>query len=219
MPLRFLYILTIAVLTACGNGETPGEPVAEEVEEKTIADGTLIIPDSIPPPADTPDVFRPDLIISKMKIGHRQSTEAIIGRDIQTVDEGYLPRAGYLNRIRDQLLTLFFHHGATKNTFHEVRVRFARPEEQEGADIVQLDVAEFSTGSGIHLGMTKQEVVTTLGKGYDERFEGSMSILEYKVSDPDKFPVLKSYRMPAYAAKYIFDEQGLVVMQFGFPYP
>jgi len=166
---------------------------------------------------------RADVSINGITLNSRETAEKILGKDIPLVEKEGLPSASYYNKSRTEVLTIVLHHGATKNSFSEFRVRKAYL--KEDIKIHQLNPLDnFVTGKGIRLGMSSTEVIKILGRECSEYvYIGNVYSLRYEIMNRDNScngQVEKDFvnTINQYYSEYRFEDGLLVEFAFGYLY-
>ncbi len=80
---------------------------------------------------------------------------------------------------------------------------------------------EFKTEKGICLGVSKEYVLSKLGKCYKKSQQGNSEMISYRLESPkdSKTKLLERHNMPIYFAVYYFKNNKLAAFDFGFEYP
>lgn len=154
-----------------------------------------------------------DTSVAGIAIKDPASAEAVVGREIALVEDDLL-YALYTNNARSEQLRLIFHPGDIRHSFSEFEVKGVRSPGR-GAKVLST-VSSFRTAKGIHLGMSKREVMAVLGK---PKGNSRAATLEYRLDDIASTPFLQRYNMPIYYGRYRFKGNRLVEYAFGFEYP
>ena len=157
-----------------------------------------------------------DVSVAGIGLDDPKSVEAVVGTEI-VLHDADLPYAHYLNRDRTESLELVFHPGSVFHSFNEFRVRKAQPSDRSANAL--KPVATFRTGKGIHLGMSKAEVMNTLGPPHHTSRSRGTVLLGYRLEHRTSSTFLRHYNMPTYYGHYRFKGDRLVDYAFGFEYP
>ncbi len=104
-------------------------------------------------------------------------------------------------------------------------LNFLRPSVNTKSPVNRLkEVKQFTTGKGIHLGISKPQLVSILGKPTQKHSKNDIESFEYRIGvesyeklNQSKF--LEYYNMPTYYGNYKFKGDRLIAFQFGFLYP
>lgn len=106
---------------------------------------------------------------------------------------------------------LYVFPGDVVNSISRIKVFKAKP--IEDATIVDWP---FYSEHGARLGMTKEEILSIYGKPTKNHFcEGRLIV--YYIAPFNYF--LDEYNMPLYSEVFVFEDNHLVSMEFGFDYP
>ena len=157
-----------------------------------------------------------DTVVVGIRIEDSESALRVIGSEPLLNDDA-LPNASYLSHDKKQMLTLFFHPGASKNEFSEFEVRYAK--KFRNKKILTTNI--FRTNCGTELGMSEKDITSKIGDCYEtkKKTHGG-EILKYEITNSrhdEEF--LTRYNMPEYYAEYEFKNDSLVRFKFGFEYP
>jgi len=82
-----------------------------------------------------------------------------------------------------------------------------------------LPIRNFKSNKGIKLGITKQQLISFLGKPNKFETNGKNEIIIYLADDMNKYDFLIKLNMPDYFGIYIFKNDKLVWLETGFPNP
>jgi len=160
----------------------------------------------------------PDLSVFGVKLKDEESAVRQVGSGPTIIEDSEdLPRARFVSKDGVQELILFVHYGAPVDEYAEVEVRLAG---SEAMTLNELATDEFTSGLGIKLGMSPDEVMKRLGKCIKSRDkQGGDETIQYSIEGADKDDTLKAYGYPTYYAEYEFRSEKLVRFRFGFEYP
>jgi hypothetical protein len=136
----------------------------------------------------------------------RTSTESLLEDKVPNPDFAFSTYEFKLGEIH--IIQFIVHPGSVKYEVSEIKIivdpNRKLPISYPGSAITQ---------KGIFLGMSKEELISKLGKpklGLDD-------MLEYKAKNDAG--ILAKYNMPIYYGKYTFRKNKLVSISFGFEYP
>ena len=159
------------------------------------------------------DNIVPDISINDIKLS--DTTAVVLGySDLKyNVIEGKeaLPYAIFTNENKTEILKLYLFYGAKRNEFYQAEISpydkktIPNPTKYEN----------FSTESGIKLGISKKDLIKIKGNNFVE----TNHILRYEISDYENSHFLEKYNLPIYFAEYTFDQDKLCKIYFGFEYP
>jgi hypothetical protein len=160
-----------------------------------------------------------DLRVESVGLADRASGEAFVRRSggRESESDGSLPTIKYANPATGELLALVMHPGGLRFQFMEYRIRRMHPGEAAGTRVVGGE--SFRTGRGVHLGLTAEELVRTLGAPHKQTRKGHRRVLRYGCTSSATCPILKEVNMPEYSATYVFQDGVLVDVEAGYPYP
>ena len=162
------------------------------------------------------DYNEPDTSLCGIILRNSKSAEKIIGTENKTDKR---KQYHFYSKMDAETLTLTQHPGDGKNQISVFNVTYS-----DNADhgYKHLNFDTFKTEKGIKLGMTKQEVISRLGKCYVV-VDSTKNLIElyYRIENPkdSKTKILESNKMPVYYATYAFLGNELKQYEFGFEYP
>jgi hypothetical protein len=157
-----------------------------------------------------------DVTVMGIQLNSTKSAVKVLGERIEVIDGDDMPRAEFLNSAGTEWLALVQHYGSEGYSFQEIEIVPAGPRTPATAKKLPK-VEKFVTGKGIHLGMTKSQLVQILGDGFVIE-KGRGEILTYGVYD-EKSPFLQFFRQWRYYGRYTFKKEKLAAIAFGFEYP
>ena len=159
------------------------------------------------------DNIVPDISVNNIKLSDTTSVVLGYGDLKYNIIEGKeeLPYAIFTNENKTEILKLYLFYGTKKNEFYQAEIS---PYDKK---IVPnpTKYANFSTESGIKLGISKKDLIKIKGNNFVE----TNHVLRYEISDYEKSHFLEKYNMPIYFAEYTFDQDKLSKIYFGFEYP
>ena len=126
-------------------------------------------------------------------------------------DKEVLPYAIFTNENKTEILKLYLFYGAKRNEFYQVEIS---PYDKKTISN-PTKYKNFSTESGIKLGISKKDLIKIKGNNFVE----TNHVLRYEISDYEKSHFLEKYNLPIYFAEYTFDQDKLSKIYFGFEYP
>ena len=126
-------------------------------------------------------------------------------------DKEVLPYAIFTNENKTEILKLYLFYGAKRNEFYQVEIS---PYDKKTISN-PTKYKNFSTESGIKLGISKKDLIKIKGNNFIE----TNHVLRYEISDYEKSHFLEKYNLPIYFAEYTFDQDKLSKIYFGFEYP
>ena len=125
-------------------------------------------------------------------------------------DKEVLPYAIFTNENKTEILKLYLFYGTKRNEFYQVEIS---PYDKKTVPN-PTKYKNFSTESGIKLGISKKDLIKIKGNNFVE----TNNILWYEISDYEKSHFLEKYNLPIYFAEYTFDQDKLRKIYFGFEY-
>ena len=126
-------------------------------------------------------------------------------------DKEVLPYAIFTNENKTEILKLYLFYGTKRNEFYQVEIS---PYDKKTVPN-PTKYKNFSTESGIKLGISKKDLIKIKGNNFVE----TNHVLRYEISDYEKSRFLEKYNLPIYFAEYTFDQDKLSKIYFGFEYP
>ena len=159
------------------------------------------------------DNIVPDISVNDIKLS--DTTAVVLGyNDLKyNVIEGEeeLPYVIFTNENKTEILKLYLFYGAKRNEFYQAEIS---PYDKKTISN-PTKYKNFSTESGIKLGISKKNLIKIKGNNFTE----TNHVLRYEISDYEKSHFLEKYNMPIYFAEYTFDQDKLCKIHFGFEYP
>lgn len=166
--------------------------------------------------------FVPDSVINRMVIlENATSVEKSLGDCMPLLDKNAdLPSVVFYNVSGTQYLKLIFHPGNPKNQFSYFEVGSTNDKPQKNRKKPSKTSSQnFTTQSGIRLGMSKRDLVSIKGFKYRQSLINKTQVIDYKIDNIKKSDFLRRYNMPEYTARYFFQKDILIKFSFGFEYP
>ena len=159
------------------------------------------------------DNIVPDISVNDIKLS--DTTAVVLGySDLKyNVIEGKeaLPYAIFTNENKTEILKLYLFYGTKRNEFYQAEIS---PYDKKTISN-PTKYKNFSTESGIKLGISKKNLIKIKGNNFVE----TNHVLRYEISDYEKSHFLEKYNLPIYFAEYTFDQDKLSKIYFGFEYP
>ena len=159
------------------------------------------------------DNIVPDISVNDIKLS--DTTTVVLGySDLKynvIEDKEELPYVIFTNENKTEILKLYLFYGTKKNEFYQAEIS---PYDKK---IVPnpTKYKNFSTESGIKLGISKKDLIKIKGNNFVE----TNHVLRYEISEYEKSHFLEKYNLPIYFAEYTFDQDKLSKIYFGFEYP
>lgn len=160
-------------------------------------------------------VLSPDTSVLSLILREAGSGKRFIG----DYKPGQREEYRYYSKNYQQELTLKQHPGDAEYQISVITVRQSRKEDY---GYRRLDVDTISTGKGIMIGMSKEELIRRLGTCYAVPDSSNEYIeLYYRIESPkdSESHLLARHNMPVYYASYKFRKNWLERFEFGFEYP
>ncbi|WP_314721266.1 hypothetical protein [Haemophilus pittmaniae] len=151
---------------------------------------------------------------NEIKIGQILSTKHLASKKVKFFLDG--EKAKFVNLSRTQVMNLDFCCGVN-HEIQRINVKFFDRELMD-EDINFSKLKEFTTNSGISLGMKQNILLSKLGKPIRLQQEKSDTIVMY-VTEQSESKFLQEFDMPLYYEKFIFSDGFLKEYEFGFEYP
>lgn len=159
------------------------------------------------------DNIVPDISINDIKLS--DTTAVVLGySDLKyniIEDKEVLPYAIFTNENKTEILKLYLFYGTKRNEFYQAEIS---PYDKKTISN-PTKYKNFSTESGIKLGISKKDLIKIKGNNFVE----TNHILRYEISDYENSHFLEKYNLPIYFAEYTFDQDKLCKIYFGFEYP
>jgi len=159
------------------------------------------------------DNIVPDISVNDIKLS--DTAAVVLGySDLKyniIEDKEVLPYAIFTNENKTEILKLYLFYGTKRNEFYQVEIS---PYDKKTVPN-PTKYKNFSTESGIKLGISKKDLIKIKGNNFVE----TNHVLRYEISDYEKSHFLEKYNLPIYFAEYTFDQDKLCKIYFGFEYP
>lgn len=161
-------------------------------------------------------IENPDISINGIELRVDETANKIISENITlNQNNDYV----FTNGTIGNKITLTQFEGDSKNQFSKILVEEKNLNKEK---IVSKNIGIIQTNNGIKLGISKEELVSKLGKCYVpiESTKNGIQLYYYFETHPNsKENILTKNNLPAYSATYTFWKNKLVAFQFGFEYP
>ncbi len=157
----------------------------------------------------------PDTSLSGIKIRDPNSTIFVLGPQIKLGGDS---THNFYSKKKDQVLRLTIHPGDYFNQVSIFQIRYTGKNKQT---YPKSNLENFKTEKGICLGVSKEYVLSKLGKCYKKSQQGNSEMISYRLESPkdSKTKLLERHNMPIYFAVYYFKNNKLAAFDFGFEYP
>ena len=157
------------------------------------------------------DNIVPDISVNNIKLS--DTTAVVLGySDLKyNVIEGKeeLPYVIFTNENKTEVLKLYLFYGTKRNEFYQAEIS---PYDKKTISN-PTKYKNFSTESGIKLGISKKNLIKIKGNNFTE----TNHVLRYEISDYEKSRFLEKYNLPIYFAEYTFDQDKLCKIHFEYP--
>ncbi|WP_017733371.1 hypothetical protein [Nafulsella turpanensis] len=204
MARKILLLLLSQVIISCTESKTSSRRnQTPKVHEEDVRQEAIFTPDST--------------IHGVLKLHNRTSLDEFYGETerlklVDSLREAYvLP---FCNRNGSQYLFGYQYEGNEKLSFSVFEIGYVK-KDMEVCE-ARVDVENFSTESGIKLGMPLEELLELKGKEYEFR---SDSLIIYKIDDYSGSEFLQKYNMPAYFLECSMNASRVSKIKLGFEYP
>lgn len=210
-PTLLMFIVALLLLNCQTNAKNQGQRELVPHPEKYVHDGYLELHDSIKPQ------FKPDTMIGPISLIDPTHVEDYLGGNVKSrlIEDDGLPNASVISSDSKQRFRFYFHPGNGENDYSEFEVSYVQ---QITANDIRIKDQEFTTESGIKLGMTMGALRALKGEPHSIT-EKETTTFHYKIDDYDTSDFLLKYNMPVYYAHYEFSNGYLIAFKFGFDYP
>lgn len=159
-----------------------------------------------------------DLMVLGIVLDHTESAQNAFGIKLEPDDPDAVHlRMSLCDHDKHEKLILVFYERDTASVISELHVeRVYTPH----ADclVPPQHIERFTSGKGIHLGMSRNEVVRILGSNFVEHPQQDERVISYRIDDKDS-PMLQRHNAPAYYGQYHFKDNRLVKFEMGFEFP
>ena len=166
-----------------------------------------------------PDLPRQaDPMVLGIVLDHTESAQYAFGIKLEPDDpDAIRPRMSLCDHDKHEKLTLDFYERDTANIISELHVEHVVTPHAD-CMVPPQHIEHFTSGKGIHLGMSRKEVTDILGKGFQEHPHTDEQIISYRIDDKDS-TMLQRHSAPAYYGQYHFKNNRLVKFDVGFEFP
>jgi hypothetical protein len=162
--------------------------------------------------------FVPDTTLNTLlKLGNSESTGT--WSEVKLENENMFFVAFFTNSSSTEYTKATTYPGGTKYAFYNFEVGELWLDGLKEKHFTKLPFDHFQTEGGIHLGISKKDLIRIKGKEFTIKETLAGERLVYKISLPHAPWFLNKYHMPEYLAEYQFRNGVLVQFSFGFPYP
>lgn len=157
----------------------------------------------------------PDTSVSGIILRAENSISRVLGKQIKLPGDA---THHFYSKNKEQVLSMTVHAGDGSNLVSIFSVKYIgnyKPKYRVS------NINSFETEKGIHLGISKNEVINKLGKCITADSKKGIASIYYRLEKPQdsKTKLLERQNMPIYYAVYYFKKDTLVEFEFGFEYP
>lgn len=161
--------------------------------------------------------FMPDTSINGLSLINSKSILNSLGDLMQYLEkEKEIPYVLILSKDKKQYLKLSFFPGSNKNEFSYFEIGLLKDKLLNKKNNLLSKYKIFVTENNIKIGISKQAFLKNRNKHFLKTKNNDL--YTYEVIDFKNSAFLKAYNMPSYRAKYRFDNDTLVQLEFGFDY-
>lgn len=159
-----------------------------------------------------------DLMVLGIVLDHTESSQNAFGIKLEPEDpDAMRPRMTLCNHDKREKLILDFYERDTAVVISELHVESVQTPHVDCV-VPPQHIDQFTSGKGIHLGMSRQEVTDILGKHYREHPHPDEQVISYRIDEKDS-PLLQRHNAPAYYGQYHFKNGRLIKYEMGFEFP
>ncbi|MFZ4414741.1 MAG: hypothetical protein ACOYOV_16775 [Bacteroidales bacterium] len=222
---NYTLVLFISFLVSCGQNRQSNQSALVDSAKQYIDSIKTAKPANLKPANETLKInsthscqlSSPDTSVFGIKLNDSQSKINQVGDQFELRNDNEdLPYEKFCSLDKQQILTLFFHPGGSKNEFSEFQLTYYS--KKDAAAVVKTAV--FKTEKGIELGLSMQKLIAVLGYCFKTvKTNKNTEIIKYQIDDFKHSEFLKRYNMPLYYAEYEFKNDKLIRFRFGFEYP
>lgn len=227
MSKALLFLLLPILLSCQSKGDvrdidrTKNEPkIAESIsverksigvkqEEKTQKKLSNVVPDTT--------------INSKLYLENYESTLLFYDKNkslelVERIRE--TPVAVFLNKSGQEYLLAYQYEGSNEKTFSCFEIGYFKDEKSlTKAKSIRTTEVGFETESGLHLGMSLENLKNIKGNDFENIQLENFVIVKYKIDNPETSPFLRKYNMPGYFIEAHSKNNIISKIKFGFDYP
>lgn len=204
---KLLVIFLLMLFSSCSESQSNNKNIAP-TEEKVVANAS----DS----SITRNAFVPDSTINNsLKLTDPSSLNNFFNGNTVLVDRlRESPVLIFCNGDKSEYLLAYQYEGATKYAFSCFEIGHTNDTILE-SKFADMDIKDFSTESGIKLGLPFELLVARKGSDYD--VSGQDSVITYRLDINSSF--VERYNMPGYFLQCAIQNGKVDRIKFGFDYP
>lgn len=163
--------------------------------------------------------LKPDLTVNGLALLDDTSMQKITKKKI-VIKEGIreAPVVIFLNKRNTQYLVASQYEGDVANYFSLFEIGYLKDELSLDSIGFKIQIDDFTTESGLKLGMTMEELLKIKGKEYSINQDGENITICYAINNPND-PLLKLARLPGYFIRVFLKNNVIYKIIFGFEYP
>jgi hypothetical protein len=172
-------------------------------------------------------VFVPDTTINNLLfLNNDMSIINNIGdtKDLMVNEKDYFPYVYFVNKNGNQYIKMTIFAGGSLNSFDIFEIGYVTPF-LKNEILNKSHFENFSSESGIHLGMNELELKRIKGNNFTKTQSNGMNVLNYQISEGENFDgenftsKFLERNGIGYTAFYFFKNDKLVKFSYGFEYP
>ena len=124
------------------------------------------------------------------------------------------------NESNKEYLLAYQYGGNMENAFSCFEIGYFEDDKNVSLETFnQTRENNFQTESGLHLGLSLDDVIRIKGQEYEQQKSGDYIVLNYKIEDYENSLFLKEYNMPGYFIEIRLKDNIVRKITFGFDYP
>ncbi|RLD64992.1 MAG: hypothetical protein DRI84_07730 [Bacteroidetes bacterium] len=165
----------------------------------------------------------PDTSVYMFILENQKSIIEILSDTIDINEEDELtpfPNIVLLSKSQYVELKLLFYPGNTKGAFSKFILKKVNHPNSKAIE-TGIDDKQFKLSHGAYIGMRESEFLGKYGLSEENivRSDSIVKVFGFSIIDFENNNFLMRYNMPIYKAEYVFLEEELIEVNFGFEYP
>ena len=171
----------------------------------------------------TSNVVPDTTVNSKIYLENYESTSQFYDKNksldlVERIRES--PVAIFLNKSGQEYLLAYQYEGSTEKAFSCFEIGYFKDEKSLAkAKSIQTTEVGFETESGLHLGMSLENLKKIKGNDFEIIKLENFVIVKYKIDNFETSPFLRKYNMPGYFIEAHSKNNRISKIKFGFDYP
>ncbi len=162
---------------------------------------------------------KPDFKINLLELRNENTLAKFYSSNIKLQDRlRYSPVVVFENKDKTKYLITYHYDGDVKYAFSCFEIGYLKDDHKLKNGIVTTNYENFTTESGVKLGMSLQEIINLKGNDYKVEKKSNEEIIRYTIDNPDN-PKIKQYEMPPYFMEFYLKDNKVYKIIFGFEYP